>query len=198
MASPRYVLYYKVVDEQKRTEAELRTRAETDSISMLYNRGAIQDRIAKRLSIPSAETHAFFLLDIDTFKKINDTLGHAIGDEVILAIATALRKCFRSTDLIGRLGGDEFVVLMSYHASEGENTLPQKAQRIQDAIGRIDLPRQFVSPLTVSLGIAIAARDGSSFEELYQKADRALYSVKSRGKNGYALYHDLPPEIIQF
>jgi diguanylate cyclase (GGDEF)-like protein len=192
-ASPRFVISVKVIDHQKRTEAELLTRAEIDSISLLYNRGTIQDRISKRLIAAPAESHAFFLLDIDSFKRINDTLGHAIGDGVILSIATVLRKRFRSTDLIGRLGGDEFVALMSYHPENGKSDIDQTALRILNAIGEIVLPGHWDAPLTVSLGISVAPQDGITFEELYQYADKALYSVKARGKNGYALYSNLSP-----
>ena len=189
---PQFLLCVKELTEQNPSESEWRVRAETDSMSLLYNRGAFQERVSRRLSEVSTGLHAFFLLDIDNFKQINDTLGHSAGDEVIRSVASALRQLFRVTDLVGRLGGDEFAVFMSYPADDAEGTVQKRAERILSSIRGITLPDYPELTLTVSLGVAIAPLNGARFEILYQKADKALYCIKSKGKNDYTLYRDPP------
>ena len=194
----RFVMYLKVMDSQNHVDSEWRIRAEIDSMSLLYNRGAVQERIINRLSDPTHDnSHAFFLLDIDDFKHVNDTLGHAVGDEVIQSIATVLRNQFRATDLVGRLGGDEFIMFISFQPDEENSTVHKKAQSMLSAIEKLSFPAHPALSLTVSLGVAIAPDDGCCFEELYNKADKALYSIKLQGKNNYALYQNLSDSAKQ-
>ena len=189
---PHFLLFTKTLDPQKYSEAEWRTRAETDAMSLLYNRGATQERISQLLIDAPGDAHAFFLLDIDDFKHINDSLGHAVGDSVIKAIAKVLKQVFRVTDLAGRLGGDEFATFMSYPQEDSCENVRIKARKTIEAIQGIRLPEHPDLSPSISLGIAVAPTDGTDFETLYQKADQALYYVKERGKNNFALYQDLP------
>ena len=191
--APRLILCVKLIDLSKNAELEWRARAEMDTMSMLYNRGAVQERICRRLQKSAEHCHAFFLMDIDDFKHINDTFGHATGDEAILAVSKVLRKLFRSTDLVGRLGGDEFNAFMSYPLTEDETLVRQKAAQTLEAIQNLTMPGYPELKLSISLGIAIAPGDGTDFEQLYRKADKALYAIKNQGKNNFALFHDLFP-----
>ena len=189
----RLLFCIKAVDRQKRIEADLLRRAEMDPVSKLLNRRATQERITHMLAEDQESCNAFFLLDIDNFKNVNDTFGHIVGDEVILAIAKALRKCFRSTDLVGRFGGDEFVVFMPYPG--GEALVHTKAEKVLSSIRNLSFPQNPGIKLSASLGIALTMEEGkgSEFDQLYKHADEALYEMKAHGKNGYRVYDDKRP-----
>ncbi|MCL1854966.1 MAG: EAL domain-containing protein [Clostridia bacterium] len=186
----RLLFCIKAVDRQKRIEADLLRRAEIDPVSKLLNRRATQERIVHTLTENHECCNAFFLLDIDNFKNVNDTYGHMIGDKVILATSKVLRKCFRSTDLVGRFGGDEFVVFMSYPG--GDALVRAKAEMVLSSIRDLSFPGNPNIKLTVSLGIALTPAEDTEldFDELYKQADEALYDIKAHGKNGYRIYGD--------
>ncbi len=190
-SDPRYLLHIKVVDHLKRAEDELRTRADIDPVSSLFTRRAVQEQISQRLETPTpGVTQAFFLMDIDNFKHVNDTYGHAVGDEVILAIGQTLRHLFRSCDLVGRLGGDEYVVFMA--SPLGESLVRMKAERVLSAISGIVTPAHPELRLSLSIGISLCPQHGTAFDALYQNADKALYTIKALGKDSYAFYGEQP------
>lgn len=178
----------RLVDRQKRLEEALRQQADTDPLSALLNRRAAQERITSLLDSTPKTCFAFYLLDIDNFKLVNDTFGHCAGDAVILGVADALRQSFRVSDLVARLGGDEFGVFMPCTGDEA--LLRQKASSALRAIGRLSFPKYPDLKLSVSMGVSLYPRDGDGFEPLYQHADKALYQMKDSGKNGYAFYGD--------
>lgn len=178
----------RLMDRQKRLETALRRRADTDPVCSLFNRRAAQERIANLLANNPQRTFAFFLLDIDNFKLVNDSFGHIAGDQVLFAISRALRETFRVSDLVGRLGGDEFVVFMHYHGEEA--LVRQKAAAAVQAIRRLAFLPYPALKLSVSMGVCLSPKDGSSFQALYRHADQALYRIKSLSKDGYALYGD--------
>ena len=181
----RALLSVKVVDSERKREEELRVRAELDPVSGLLNRCTMQDRIETLLHEHTGEKHAFLLMDIDGFKTINDTFGHATGDLVIRVMAQAIRGVF--TNVLGRLGGDEFVALL---AGIGDvEVVENKAREIIGLVDALRFPEQGIQ-LTLSIGIAIAPTDGSSFDTLYRNADEALYRAKAQGKHGYRLHGD--------
>ncbi len=187
---PKLLFYLKVVDRQKRAEAELRKRAELDPVSTLLNRRTTQERIVQLLEENPDLSYAFFLLDIDDFKHVNDTHGHAIGDAVILTVAKALKKSFRASDLFGRLGGDEFVAFMGYSGDEG--LVHVKAQKTLAILQEMAVTNHPGIRVSASLGISLAPKDGTDFETLYKNADAAMYQAKALGKNGYALLGSEP------
>ena len=123
------------------------------------------------------------MLDIDRFKRINDTWGHAAGDEAIKAVAKAIRRTVRATDISGRVGGEEFAVLLPESSAE---QAAAQAERLRQAVAGLSL-RQGADeiPLTCSLGVA--ERDGeSSLDRLMRRADLALYEAKVQGRNRVA------------
>ncbi|MEG2377504.1 MAG: sensor domain-containing diguanylate cyclase, partial [Clostridia bacterium] len=179
------------INEQKQHEFTLRDRAERDLQTGLYNKVSTEQRIDDFLISDDAQNgiSAFMLIDIDNFKLVNDRLGHAYGDTALLKMAQILISLFRENDVIGRIGGDEFVVFVkNLHASElAEHKAADICRAFRDLFTVADDMR-----ITASVGISILPYDGSSFDELYQKADIALYRAKNAGKDSVALFSSEP------
>lgn len=173
------------IDEKKRKELALQERAERDGLTKLYNAATTRSKVGEILCSkwPEGSSHIFILMDLDNFKQINDTFGHAYGDQVLIDAANALRERFRSGDVIGRLGGDEFVIMLcNVRSDKGIDDLVSSVSSI---LKRTYVKGDVSMMVSASMGVAIAPNDGTTFEELYQKADIALYQVKNEGKNGY-------------
>jgi diguanylate cyclase (GGDEF)-like protein len=123
-------------------------------------------------------------LDLDNFKPINDTYGHHIGDEALIEVSKRLKLALRSSDVIARIGGDEFIAIVE----DLENT-ESAAVIAEKLISFLTRPMSLTGhtcTLGVSIGIAMYPQDGENSRDLYRHADEAMYSVKKRGKNGYA------------
>ena len=156
-----------------------------DGLTSCFNRSAGIKRIDEHL-IASSGTDALLLLDLDNFKDINDTFGHMMGDEVLKHFAETLKKSVRTSDLVVRIGGDEFIVLLK-DAGSRENV----TNCVKKIVKRIMTEHYGANDdldVEASIGVAVSPDDGGSFEELYEKADEALYRVKRGGKNGYAYF----------
>lgn len=175
----RVIYVVENINEQKSREAKLTTMAETDSMTGLYNRLAGTAKIKSRLY--EGRDGMLCLFDIDKFKSVNDTFGHQTGDEVILAVADALRKAFRDNDVLMRLGGDEFMV---YTPSVNTEELGAKViQRFFDVLDQAKIADHEDYRISVSLGATFATK-GSLFEKLYEEADVCTYeSKKIAGKS---------------
>lgn len=176
------------IDEKKRREITLKERAELDGLTGLYNAVTTRAKINQALqTIQTPEDRQIFVLfDLDNFKMINDSFGHACGDQVLVDTANTLKSRLRSSDIIGRMGGDEFAVLFRNLRSD------KHVDTLIDTLSHV-LTRTYTQGdtsvmISASIGVALAPSDGSTFEELYQKADVALYQVKNEGKNGYRRY----------
>lgn len=164
-------------------------QAQLDVLTGLLNRGAFELRAINLLQqdLPFGVDYAFIVIDIDYFKRINDCYGHIVGDEVLKRLAAALRKFFRSTDLIGRMGGDEFSVFCSYVGDVEQ--LTRRIKKFLDIWNKAqDTENTPPVQATLSLGIAVAPKDATAYKELFHKADIALYKSKQRGRNRYTLY----------
>ncbi len=166
---------------RERTD-EIKHQAFHDSLTGLPNRALVIDRI-DQMVLRSRRDHtsvAVLFLDLDDFKLINDTLGHPVGDRLLIAVGARLSGILRGNDSVGRLGGDEFVVLVENRS--GQPDAEVVAHRI---LGALDAPFEIAgsqSPLTVTASIGIAQGDGGGAEALLQKADIALYAAKAAGK----------------
>ena len=176
------------IEEKKQKEQELIRRAETDGLTGLFNRFAFVKKAKKVLKTENevGTKHALFVLDVDNFKKLNDTQGHRIGDRFLIEMSAAIRSCFRNTDIIGRLGGDEFMILMR-QTPNNEITAKNAGellQKINGVCSYYDIP-----DLSVSIGISSYPSDGTSFDELYDRADEALYRAKKQGKNRFEFFN---------
>ncbi len=175
---------YENIDESKKAELTTQTLAETDPLTGLLNRKAFKERLNIRLREREANSlFAFLILDLDGFKNVNDTLGHATGDQVLIETANIIRSALMNGDLVGRLGGDEFVVSICNVPNKG--IIRKKARRIWQLLHREITPEVKVS---CSMGIAVCPEDGSEFDILYKEADKVLYQIKESGKDNYGFY----------
>ncbi|WP_371194052.1 putative bifunctional diguanylate cyclase/phosphodiesterase [Glaciecola sp. SC05] len=163
-----------------------------DPLTGLPNRVLAEDFFGERLKIglrEGFETSLLFI-DLDNFKKINDTFGHATGDQVLKTVATRLINVVRETDTVCRFGGDEFVVVALHECEEGRYLQSVLAAKLLTILREpIILSDKQVS-LTVSIGIAVSPKDASDFEALYQMADLAMYATKQAGRNSYQYYSE--------
>lgn len=176
------MLSAKDINDIKQKEQKIADLAKLDAMTKLYNRETTMEYIRQVISLDCDSYHALFMLDLDNFKKLNDTLGHQAGDEFLINIAAGIKSKFRETDIVGRIGGDEFFALMQ-GITEREQ-IERKAQDILDVIANISKGYDGIG-VSGSIGISIYPRDGKTLDELYSSADEALYKVKRSGKNSF-------------
>ena len=183
----------RVVHEQT---GELRRQALHDALTGLPNRALIMDRIEQLLarSRRQATSGAALYVDLDEFKNVNDTLGHGVGDRLLVAVSNRLQSTLRDADTIGRMGGDEFVVLID---GASLNPAPELvAERLLDVMRQPFVLDGATMPLIVNTSIGIAIGDRPNPEDLLRDADVALYQAKAAGKNGYEIFDpDMRTEI---
>lgn len=164
---------------------EINKKNQTDPLTSLYNREYFSRRVNKLLKenqIGEVGESALFILDLDYFKQANDTLGHLIGDQILKESALAMKSIVRSSDLAGRLGGDEFVLFI--RNVRNLQAIHICAEKINCALQRTYGEEGKEVAISASIGIAVVTTE-TTFEELYQMADIALYKVKEKGRNGY-------------
>lgn len=171
----------------ERRSKELNEKAETDLLTELNNKISTEEKIQNYLATHKKEQAMMIVLDIDNFKKINDTMGHAFGDEVLRAVGKGLRAEFRYSDIIGRMGGDEFCILLK--GLNNDALITKEANRLLYFFRNLVVGDYVKYSATASIGAAVFPRDGENFEELYKAADKALYKAKRRGKNQLAFYN---------
>lgn len=181
---------FNLMGRKKREEqdSQLRAKADTDLLTGLTNKLATECRIKEYIEQNPDALAMMFVLDIDNFKKINDTLGHAFGDEVLRTFGSTIGSIFRVTDIIGRTGGDEFTIFLKFLKSD-ENTL-KEAQKLVKFFKDFTAGEYVKYSATASIGAAVFPADGATFDALYKAADAALYKAKKRGKNQLAFYDD--------
>lgn len=162
---------------------QLDRRSRTDGLTALARRGPFEERLREEVARATAfrSTFSVLMIDIDHFKRLNDSYGHQVGDEVLKTVAARLREGLYETDLIARYGGEEFVCLLPRSDPAG---LRMKAEQLRQRVES----QSFVIgveaiTVTISLGIAHFPRDGSSAESVMAAADKALYAAKSAGRN---------------
>lgn len=156
-----------------------------DALTGLWNRGYMEKQLYAFLHT-GCHAGTFMMLDLDNFKTINDTYGHLAGDQLLIQFGAILRRLSREKDIVCRFGGDEFAVFLK--DLNDAAVVQRKAELYSRRLWETLLEPQGYSTASVSIGIAMAPQQGNSFLELYQKADKALYSVKQNGKNGYRFY----------
>lgn len=179
------------VNEELNEEKQLIQRAENDLLTGVLNKKTMEKRISLMINNRGGKYVIFYMVDLDNFKNVNDKLGHIYGDQAIVETAQCLNKVFANQDCIGRLGGDEFAVCVSYQAFDEQSLLSfinKKAEQICAVNRRTYTDNASEVSITSSVGIAYAPDMGQTFEELYAKADRALYYSKENGKDQYHIY----------
>ncbi|MDD2956336.1 MAG: GGDEF domain-containing protein [Oscillospiraceae bacterium] len=164
---------------------ELKQQRDMDMLTKLSNRGAFE-RIVARYIHESNKNAIMLIMDLDNFKSVNDTMGHAYGDMVLQLVGEYLRGAFRSSDTVSRLGGDEFVAFLP--AVGSVEVITGKVQGLVDRIAGIEIPSDRPCRIGASVGLAQYPDDGCTFEELYKRADLALYAAKKKGKGCYMIY----------
>ena len=179
---------YEDITKARHSAEQLIYLAERDSLTGLYNRRRFQDELSR--FIIDAERRksvgALLFFDLDEFKYINDTFGHAAGDSMLIRIAGEVGKLVRANEIFGRLGGDEFAILMT---DTDRRQVEHLAERVVRAIAQI--PFRFNAQnlrLTTSIGIALYPEHAANAEELIGHADAAMYQAKAAGKNGWRVY----------
>lgn len=181
------------ITERHEQAAVIHQQATSDPLTGLANRNALEKFTApmlKRVS-RSGETAAVLALDLDGFKPINDQYGHGAGDEVLVELSARLREEVRDTDFVARTGGDEFIIVM-LHLEDGQGAV-RFAQRLLRAIEvPIQLSEGDEVSVSGSIGVAVFPQDAQTPEDLYRKADEALYEAKGSGRNCVRSYEDLP------
>jgi len=189
-AAPGHSLYMVVLrDRSEQLEAIRRIEAMslTDALTGLPNRRVLADRTDFSMALAQRDGTPFALLfvDVDHFRHINDTLGHAFGDRVLIDVAERLKACLRQVDTVARLAGDQFVLLVHHADAPGAETA---ARRVQDALQRPFTHGGLSFTVTCSVGIALYPGDGVDFDELLRRADAAMHVVKEAGRAGYQFH----------
>lgn len=167
--------------------------AYSDSLTELPNRRLFQDRLEHAIALSNRTTQwrALMFLDMDNFKALNDTKGHAMGDLLLVDVAKRLKACVRTSDTVARLGGDEFVVLLG-ELSEDEKSASEQAlmiaEKISDALSQPYYLNGFIYNCSASIGVTMFRNAGISIEEVHKRADAAMYQAKNAGRNAVRFY----------
>ena len=184
-----FVTVVRDITERKQAEERIRQLAHHDVLTDLPNRELLADRLQQAV-MRADRDHTqvgVLLVDLDLFKRINDTLGHSLGDQLLREVATRLRGCVRPGDTVSRQGGDEFAVVLPDLTSASDDA-PRIAEQILNAVARPCQLDGHELHAGCSVGISVFPRDGRSVEALLKNADIALYRAKDMGRNNYQFY----------
>ena len=168
--------YNEILEQNQNTQEKLSHEASHDALTGLLNRGAYELLIQD----VDRDHMALLIIDVDHFKQINDTYGHAVGDRVLIRVAEVLRHSFRSVDIICRLGGDEFVVVMTRVNSSMRQLVENKISSANEVLSD---PKDDLPVVSLSVGVAFSDRKDPG-EDIFLDADEALYKVKAAGGRG--------------
>lgn len=176
-------IHQSVTEKQK-----LQNRVETDVLTGLYNKNSAGERISKWLkSNPTGEAY-LVMIDIDNFKLVNDRYGHTLGDEVLKETARLMRQCFGENNVLSRFGGDEFIALSTDEPlGYVESRVDAFMHKLCKEISVLEVLQQ---PISCSVGIAARASKYDEFDDLFNRADNAMYVAKKSGKNCYSIYKE--------
>ncbi|HEY2929808.1 putative bifunctional diguanylate cyclase/phosphodiesterase [Piscinibacter sp.] len=181
------VYSFRDITERLAAIQRIETLSHTDLLTGLPNRHVLAGRVEFAMAMAQRDGTPFALLfaNLDRFKPINDTLGHAVGDRVLVEVAERFRSCLRQVDMVARLGGDEFVLLIHQASACGAETA---ARRVLDAMQRPFTQAGLTFTLTCSIGITLHPGDGADVNELIRRADHAMHAVKQAGRAGYRFH----------
>ncbi|MGO8755204.1 MAG: EAL domain-containing protein [Gallionellaceae bacterium] len=183
-----FVAVFRDISNRKRSEQEIHQLAFYDSLTKLPNRRLLQDRLqqAMAVSMRNGRYSALIYLDLDYFKTINDTQGHAVGDLLLIEVARRLQICLREGDSVARLGGDEFVVLLEELSDKPDEAAAQAelvAEKIRSELSQPYELKDFECLTACSIGICLFCDHQESVDDLLQHADVAMYQAKAAGRN---------------
>ncbi|OMQ20993.1 cyclic di-GMP phosphodiesterase [Serratia oryzae] len=173
------------ITEERRAQERLRVLANTDTITGLPNRNAIQDYVSQAINERGDNSVGLVYLDLDNFKKVNDAYGHMFGDRLLVEVSRAILGCLKQEEILARLGGDEFLVLVR---KANSTSLQELSQRIIDRLKipfRIGLIEVYTG---CSIGIALCPEHGADLDSLIRSADTAMYVAKENGKRTFTVF----------
>ncbi|MDQ6991842.1 MAG: EAL domain-containing protein [Mariprofundus sp.] len=196
-----YVRSYMDITERKAAEKEIEHLAFYDTLTKLPNRRLLYDRLEQALisSDRSNQYGALFFIDLDNFKRLNDTLGHNMGDLLLQQVAKRLQLSVREGDTVARLGGDEFVVLLKKLSTEKQKTAEQSeviAEKILEALGQPYHLGSIEYISTPSIGITLFKRNDIALDELFKQADIAMYQSKKSGRNAFIFFDPKMQQLV--
>ena len=175
--------------------SSLQERAEVDRLSGVMNKATFEEEVTERLTDSSKNRIlAFVMLDVDNFKQVNDKLGHAYGDQVIIRVGELLRSMYEDDTRIGRLGGDEFALFTEFtdlKYDDAERSVKEQMKKVMNAFAGEFHKEREQCDVSLSAGVYLTDKEKPDFNELYQKADKALYNSKNTGKSRFTFYDEL-------
>jgi two-component system CheB/CheR fusion protein len=182
-----YIAIFNDITHKKQIEQEIHQLAFYDPLTNTPNRHLLRDRLTQAIGNSIRENSRFCLmfLDLDHFKEVNDTLGHAAGDQLLIEVSRRLESQVRDKDTVCRFGGDEFVLLLS---EINRDDATSKASAILTEILKPYVIQNQILTISTSLGIAIYPEDGSNYSELLKNADTAMYQAKENGRNSFRFF----------
>jgi diguanylate cyclase (GGDEF)-like protein len=184
-----WVAIHQDITAQKQAETQIAYLARHDVLTDLSNRAVLRERMEESLARLRRDGKPFslFMLDLDLFKAVNDSLGHPVGDELLKVVARRLVACLRETDTVARLGGDEFAILTAAEGDQQEAAIAT-ANRLLEAVSASYAFEGHRLDIATSIGIALAPEHGTDVDQLIKSADLALYKAKMNGRNTYRLF----------
>jgi diguanylate cyclase (GGDEF)-like protein len=184
-----WVAIHQDITAQKKAETQIAYLARHDVLTDLSNRAVLRERMVENLARLRRGGRAFnlFMLDLDIFKAVNDSLGHPVGDELLKVVARRLVGCLRDTDTVARLGGDEFAVMAAVEGDQREEAIAT-ANRLLEAVSAPCAFDGHRLDISTSIGIAFAPEHGTDVDQLIKSADLALYKAKLGGRNTFRLF----------
>ena len=181
------------VDEKMNKELNLVHKAETDQLTGITNKMAFEESVQRVIEgLKEEQGLALFIMDLDNFKKVNDTLGHIVGDRVLAEVARKLQIVFPNQHTLGRIGGDEFAAYLLFDVND-ESSLDKVTSRAESVCKSLKMTYSGMSSdesitISASVGIAMYPKDGDDYKEIYMLADQALYRSKHDGKSRYTVW----------
>ncbi|MDD5301190.1 MAG: EAL domain-containing protein [Gallionella sp.] len=185
------------ITDKKKTEETIWMQANFDTLTGLPNRRMFRERLEQEIkkSIRSGIPIALMFIDLDHFKEINDSLGHDMGDALLIEASQRIADCVRTTDIVARLGGDEFTVLLS--EVEDVTSVERIAQCITEKLAASFRLKEEVVYVSASIGITLYPNDASDIEGLFKNADQAMYVAKNQGRNRHSYFTSALQEAAQ-
>jgi diguanylate cyclase (GGDEF)-like protein len=186
-----WVAIHQDITAQKRAESQIAYMARHDDLTTLANRAVLLEKMQEELARVRRYGSKFtlFILDLDLFKTVNDTLGHPVGDELLKVVAGRLLSCIRETDTVARLGGDEFAILATVAGDQRETAVATANKLLSAVAAPCDLDGHHLN-IGTSIGIALAPEHGTAVDQLVKNADLALYRAKAEGRDAYRFFDD--------
>ncbi len=176
--------YVDIMHEEKKKQEALTKKASTDGLTGVLNKTAFEDAVTKHMEQNKNQSYALIVLDLDYLKKINDTLGHLVGDQAIIDTADKLQDIFRKDDIIGRFGGDEFLVFLK--------NIPKEVLHLRLEEMLISMRTEYSNEkdtvkLSASIGAVLCETNDLNWTSLFKLADKAVYNAKNNGRNQYVV-----------